>query len=93
MTQAKRYLVGNEAIGLQSGGSLAGELASLWVDGLPPDNIAKESEKIDKSTAADVTTVAKKYFPAARSTVIAVGEEKVVHEELQPFGIEIKAAP
>jgi zinc protease len=93
MTQAKRYLVGNEAIGLQSGGGLAGELASLWVDGLPPDNIAKESEKIDKSTAADVTAVAKKYFPAARSTVIAVGEEKVVHEELQPFGIEIKPAP
>jgi zinc protease len=93
MTQAKRYLVGNEAIGLQSGGGLAGELASLWVDGLPPDNITKESEKIDRSTAADVTTVAKKYFPAARSTVIAVGEEKVVHEELQPFGMEIKPAP
>jgi predicted Zn-dependent peptidase len=92
MTQAKRYLVGNEAIGLQSGGGLAGELASLWVDGLPPDNIAKESEKIDKSTAADVTAIAKKYFPAARSTVIAVGEEKVVHEELQPFGIEIAGA-
>ena len=93
MTQAKRYLVGNEAIGLQSGGSLAGELASLWVDGLPPDNIAKESEKIDKSTPTDVTAAAKKYFPAARSTVIAVGEEKVVHEELKPFGIEIKPAP
>jgi predicted Zn-dependent peptidase len=93
MTQAKRYLVGNEAIGLQSGGGLAGELASLWVDGLPPDNIAKESEKIDKLTAADITAVAKKYFPAARSTVIAVGEEKVVHEELQSVGVEIKPAP
>jgi predicted Zn-dependent peptidase len=93
MMQAKRYLVGNEAIGLQSGGGLAGELASLWVDGLPPDNIAKESEKIDKSTAADVMAVAKKYFPAARSTVIAVGEEKVVRDELQPFGMEIKTVP
>jgi zinc protease len=93
MTQAKRYLVGNEAIGLQSGGGLAGELARLWVDGLPPDNIAKESEKIDKSTAADVTAVAKKYLPAARSTVIAVGEGKVVRDELQPFGMEIKPAP
>jgi zinc protease len=93
MTQAKRYLVGNEAIGLQSGGGLAGELTSLWVDGLPPDNISNESEKIDKLTGADVTAVAKKYFPAAHSTVIAVGEEKVVREELQPFGMEIKPAP
>jgi zinc protease len=93
MTQAKRYLVGIEAIGLQSGAGLAGELASLWVDGLPPDDIAKESEKIDKATAADVTAVAKKYFGAARSTVIAVGEEKVVREELQSFGLQIKPAP
>jgi len=37
--------------------------------------------------------VAKKYFPAARSTVVAVGEDKVVHEELQPFGLEIKPVP
>jgi zinc protease len=93
MTQAKRYLVGIEAIGLQSGAGLAGELASLWVDGLPPHDIAKESEKIDKATAADVTAVAKKYFGAARSTVIAVGEEKVVREELQSFGLQIKPAP
>jgi zinc protease len=93
MTQAKRYLVGNEAIGLQSGSGLAGELASLWVDGLPPDNIAQESEKIEKSTAADITAAARKYLPAARSAVVAVGEEKVVQEELQPFGLEIKPTP
>jgi predicted Zn-dependent peptidase len=93
MTQAKRYLVGNEAIGLQSGSGLAGELASLWVDGLPPDNIARESEKIEKSTPADVTTAARKYFPATHSVVVAVGEQKVVHEELQPFGLEIKPVP
>jgi hypothetical protein len=41
----------------------------------------------------DVDLVGKKYFPAGNSTVIAVGEEKVVHEELQPFGMEIKPAP
>ncbi|HST08735.1 MAG TPA: pitrilysin family protein [Terriglobales bacterium] len=93
MTQAKRYLVGNEALGLQSGSGLAGELASLWVDGLPPDNIAKESERIEKSTATDVTIAARKYLPPSHAAIIAVGEEKVVKEELKPFGLEIKPAP
>jgi zinc protease len=93
MTQAKRYLVGNEAIGLQSSGGLAGELAGLWVDGLPPDDIARESEKIDKTTAADVTAAARKYLPAASAVIVSVGEEKVVREEFQPFGLEIKPVP
>jgi len=93
MTQAKRYIVGNEAIGLQSGGGLAGELAGLWVDGLPPDEIARESEEIGKSTAADVTAAARKYLPASHTAVIAVGEQKVVQEELEPFGLEIKPVP
>jgi predicted Zn-dependent peptidase len=93
MTQAKRYLVGTEAIRLQSVAGLAGELAALWVDGLAPEEIAHHSEKIEKSTATDVTTAARKYFPAAHSTLVAVGEEKTVREELQPFGLEIKPAP
>ena len=93
MTQARRYLVGIEAIRLQSAAGLAGELAALWVDGLPPEEIARHSEKIEKSTVADVTSAARKYFPAARSTLVAVGEEKTVREELEPFGVGIKPVP
>jgi zinc protease len=93
MTQAKRYIVGVEAIRLQSGAGLAGELAGLWIDGLSPDEIARHTEKIEKSTVADVTAAARKYFPAARAAVVAVGEEKLVEEELRPFGMEIKPAP
>ena len=93
MTQAKRYLVGIEAIRLQSGAGLAAELANLWVNGLPPDEIARHTEKIEKSTPGDVTATARKYFPAARAAIVAVGEQKVVQEELQPFSLEIKPAP
>ena len=93
MTQAKRYLVGLQAIDLQSGIGLAGQLANLWINGLPPDEIARHSEKLEKSTAADVSAAARKYFSAARSTVIVVGEEKVVQEELEPFALEIRQAP
>ena len=93
MAQARRYLVGLQAINLQSSGGLAGDLANLWINGLPPEEIARHSEKLEKSSAADVSAAAKKYFAAARATVIAVGEEKVVRQELQPFALEIKPAP
>ncbi len=93
MAQARRYLVGLQAINLQSSGGLASDLANLWINGLPPEEIARHSEKLEKSGAADVSAAAKKYFAAAHSTVIAVGEEKVVQQELQPFALEIKPAP
>ncbi|MFZ3340037.1 MAG: pitrilysin family protein [Terriglobales bacterium] len=93
LAQARRYLVGLQAINLQSGGGLARDLSNLWIDGLPPEEIARHSEKLEKATEAEVSAAAKKYFAAAHSTVIAVGEEKVVRRELQPFALEIKPAP
>jgi zinc protease len=93
MTQARRYLVGLQAIQLQSEAGLASDLTTLWINGLPPEEIARHSEKLEKATAAEVSAAAKKYFAAVRSTVVAVGEERVVQQELHPFGLEIKLVP
>ena len=92
LTMAERYLVGNQAITFQSQAALAGELALLWVNDLPPQRLGEESQQILKTTAKDVAMTARKYYPAARVTVVAVGEPKVVQEELSEFGIPIKAA-
>jgi len=35
----------------------------------------------------------RKYFPATRTAVVAVGEEKVIREALAPFGVSVEAAP
>ena len=48
---------------------------------------------IQKVTAEQVTQAGRKYFPLARMTAIAVGDEKVIQEELAPLGIEVKPAP
>jgi len=90
---AKRFLVGIEAIQLQSRASVAGELARLWVNGLTPDAIGTYGKKVAATTAADVDTAAKKYFPAAKTAVVAVGEEKVVREALAPFGLPLLSVP
>lgn len=93
MVHARRYLVGLKAIRLQSQGSVARQLAQLWIHGLPPEEMARESERIEQVTARDVETVGQKYFPASRQTIVAVGEEKVIKNQLAPFGLEVKPAP
>jgi zinc protease len=93
LNQAKRFLVGIQAIRSQSRASVAGQLADLWVKNLPPEEIGIYGKKIAATTPDDVDAAAKKYFPASRAAIIAVGEGKVVREALAPFGIQIQPAP
>ncbi len=93
LSQAKRFLVGIQAIRLQIRASVAGELADLWVKGLPPEEIGNYGKKVAATTSDDVDAAAKKYFPASRAAVVAVGEARVVREALAPFGIPIQPAP
>lgn len=93
LKQAERYLVGTEAIQLQSRDAVAAELARLWISGLPPEEIGVYGRKVASISADDVNQAARKYFPAAKVAVVAVGEEKVIREALSPFGIPIQGLP
>jgi predicted Zn-dependent peptidase len=92
LATAKRYLVGTEAIRLQVRDSVAGELAGLWVEGLPPEQIGIYGQKVAAMTTEEVDAVAKKYFPAAHAAIVAVGEEKVVRDAFAPFGLTVEPA-
>jgi zinc protease len=93
ITRAQRYLVGFKAILLQLQARVASELASLWIEGLPPEELGGESEKIQRVTVNDVDRAAVKYFPAFRQTIVAVGEEKVARDQLAPFGLPFQTTP
>jgi zinc protease len=93
LSKAKRYLVGSEAIQLQSRTSVSSQLAGLWVDDLPPEQIGIYGQKVANISSAEVEAAAKKYFPAYRTAIVAVGEEKVVREALAPFGLPVKTLP
>jgi predicted Zn-dependent peptidase len=90
LKQAERYLVGIEAIQLQSRESMAGELARLWVNGLSPEEIGVYGRKVASTSADEVNAAARKYFPASKAAIVAVGEEKVIREALTPFGIPVQ---
>lgn len=93
LEQAKRSLVGIEAIQLQAHSAVANELAMLWGLGLAPGEIGNYARKVSSTAAADVDAAAKRYFPASRFAVVAVGEEKAIRDQLAVFGIPIQPAP
>ena len=90
LSKAKRYLVGSEAIQLQARTALSAQLAALWVDGLPPEEIGIYGQRVSDTTTSEVETTAKRYFPAFQTAIVAVGEEKVIREALAPLGIPVK---
>ncbi len=89
---AKRYILGSTAISLQSRASVSSTLARLWIDSLPPEEIGNQTRQVESVKREDVQAAGRKYFPAWRTTVVAVGEEKVVKDELAPFGLEFQKA-
>jgi predicted Zn-dependent peptidase len=89
---AKRYILGSTAISLQSRQSITRTLARLWIDSLPAEELGNQTRKVANVKPEDVEAAGKKYFPAWRATVVAVGEEKVIKDELSPFGLEFQKA-
>lgn len=90
---ARRYILGSTALQLQSRSAVSRSLANLWIDSLPPEELGRQTEKIAAVKPEDVEAVGRKYYPAWRMTVVTVGEEKVIKDELAPFGLEFRKAP
>ncbi len=93
LERAKRYLVGSLAIQSQSRSAISRSLANLWVDGLAPEEFWTQTLKLEAVSDKDVQSAARKYFSAWKMTVVAVGEEKVVKEELAPFKLDLRQMP
>lgn len=93
MQQAKRYLIGNTALDLQSRTEVAALLGKYWIDGQPPNHLNAEMAGIQSTTAGEAAKSAAKYLSPDRMTIIAVGEKQVILDQLKPFGMEIVPAP
>ena len=93
LTSAKRYLLGTLGFRLQSRASVALRLSALWVDGLDAQFIRTDADGIMSSTIAQVQQVSSRFLAPEKMTVVAVGEDKVVHDQFAPFDIPVVAAP
>lgn len=87
--RAQHFLVGYAALSLQAQSAMARRLAQLWTDGLPPEQLAREGEEIDKVGAADVQRIGRTFLPSSRMTIVAVGDAKAIADQLATFGAKL----
>lgn len=88
VTRAQRYLLGYRAFLLQSSSSIADELASLWLMNLNSDQLNRESKEILEVTADKIREVTRKSYAAPNYLAVAVGEEKVIRDQLLVLGLK-----
>jgi zinc protease len=93
LTSAKRYLLGTLGFRLQSRSSVALRLANLWVFGLDAQFIRGDADHIMSSTAEQVQQASGRYLAPDKMSIVAVGEDKVVHEQFAPFNLPVVDAP
>jgi len=93
MSRAKRYQSGLYLLRNQIQGAVARTLASNWVKGLPPEALGEFVTNVNAVTADQVRAVGRTVFPSATQTVVVVGDEPKIREELVPFGTVVSARP
>jgi predicted Zn-dependent peptidase len=91
MSRAKRFQSGLYLLRNQIHGAVARTLASNWAKGLAPEALGEFVTKVNAVTADQVRAVGRTVFASATQTVVAVGDEPKIREELAQFG-EIGAA-
>ncbi|MGQ3053331.1 MAG: M16 family metallopeptidase [Roseateles sp.] len=82
----KRFMAGSYLVSTQLQGSVARQLASNWLVGLPADFLGKFVPAIQKVTAAEVQAVGKKYFNPDEQSWVVVGDSTQIAEQLKAFG-------
>jgi predicted Zn-dependent peptidase len=93
MEHARRYLIGNTALDLQSRTEVAVRLGNYWIDGEPANHLDEQMAAIQKTTAAEAAQAAAKYFNPEHMMIVAVGEKQVILDQLKAFGMEVTPAP
>jgi zinc protease len=85
LTGARRLQAGLYLLRNQVQGSVASQLASFWVKGMPPEFLAEYVGKVNAVTAAEVRAAGRSLFASRLETVVVVGDESV-KKELAQFG-------
>jgi zinc protease len=86
MGMNKRYVAGGYLISNQLQGSVAATLANNWMIGLPSEFLGQFVPLIQKVSAEQVRDMGKKYFSPESQSIVVVGDQAAVTEQLKPYG-------
>jgi zinc protease len=93
LKRAKRYQSGLYLLRNQIQGAVARTLANNWVNGLPPEALGEFVTRVNAVTTADVRKAGGSYFTSSTQTVVVVGDEATIKEELAAFGTVTMVQP
>lgn len=82
MEQAKGMLLGQFTMGMADPATLASELASRHLYGLPLTDIAQYPQAIEAITASEVITAARSNIDVRGTIIVVVGDARVVRPQL-----------
>ncbi|MBL8112289.1 MAG: insulinase family protein [Acidobacteria bacterium] len=88
LADAKRYRAGLYLLNNQVQGAVVGSLVNNWIKGLPPEELGLFVTKISAVTADQVRAAGKKYFTSRTQSIVIVGDEARVKEEIAPFRLQ-----
>ncbi|NHZ41362.1 M16 family metallopeptidase [Massilia aquatica] len=86
MSMNKRYVAGGYLISNQMQAAVARTLANNWLIGLPPEFLGQYVPLIQKVTPQQVREMGKKYFAPELQSVVVVGDNAAVAEQLKKYG-------
>jgi predicted Zn-dependent peptidase len=83
LTGIQKNIAGTFVVRNASRLGVIGQLAFVDLHGLGDDYLVKYVERVQAVTPAQVTEMAKKYLDPEQLTLVVVGEEKVVKEQVE----------
>jgi predicted Zn-dependent peptidase len=86
LDDARNYLSGVFSLGLATQDGMLGQLATVYLYGLPEDYLETYRESIRRLTSADVLDAARKYFASPDAQIVLVGDANLIGDQAALFG-------
>jgi predicted Zn-dependent peptidase len=90
LTGIQNYLAGNFVLQNSTRGGIINQLSFINLQGLPDSYLTNWVQRVRSVTPVQVQQMTRKYLDPSRMTIVVVGDEKVVGEQVGAFGKVVK---
>lgn len=86
MKAVQNYMAGVFVLQNSSRAGIIGQLEFVDLHGLPEDYLSSYVRRVYAVTPQDVQRMAQKYIQDDRTTIVVVGDKKVIEKQVKPYG-------
>jgi predicted Zn-dependent peptidase len=90
LTGIQNYLAGTFVLQNSTRGGIISQLSFVNLQGLPDSYITNWVQHVRSVTPANIQQMTQKYLDPSRMTIVVVGDEKVVGDQVKEFGKVVK---